>query len=524
MRNDDPRNRDREDVVLSVVQEVLNDDGVDLEDNFFSAGGDSMRSLQVVEGLSRRGFSLQVVDVLTADSLRHLAGHVRETPGSPAPRAEPDGRSSGLLLPPGATSIRPASQLQVGMLFLTEMAGEGTGIYLDFCGVRVAGALQYAALEKALAAVVERHEALRSFFDLGTQAVPAQVVLPHATVVPECATAASDDEATAVVRRWREEVVDEGIDTEQAPPLRCHVVVQPRHFRLSLATHHSMLDGWSFNRLLVDLLTEYDAALAGRAVALPAVPTSGDDFVRLERDAMSSPATQRYWRRHNQHFPVLGQMGELARASRQLVEPMSDDSWARLRRAAARFQVPLKSLCLAAHARAVGAWRDETEVVTGVVTNGRPEVDGADQLVGLFLNTVPVRLPVGRTWPDLAQAALDAEREMYPHRRYPLATMLAEHGGPVFDVTFNFTHFHLVRELEQLHSVSVDGWWDEDIATFPMMVDVFAEDPMRGTGTMVTFDPDQVEQSEAQDLSDRFQAALHEAAALVDDLSGGGRD
>ncbi|MEN3357965.1 MAG: hypothetical protein V7637_1947 [Mycobacteriales bacterium] len=516
MAGDDPRLRYRQDAVRAVVRDVLGDDTVELDDNFFTAGGDSMRSLQVIEGLARRGLAIEVADVLTAQTLGQLARCARVPVGPEAAGAGSPASGPALAPPAGASAIRPASGLQVGMLFLTEMAGPSTGIYVDFCGVRVSGAVEPGALRTALARVVARHESLRSYFDLASYPVAAQIVLPHATVAPEWSALGERDDARAVIARWRQQVVDEGIDTAAAPPLRCHVGTAPDHFWLTLATHHSVLDGWSFTRLMVDLLLHYDAAMGGTTAELPDIPSGGGaEFVRLERKAINSPAAQRYWRRHTEGAPRPVPGAEVARASRQLVAPLHEPAWAGLTRTAAALQVPVKSLCLAAHARAVGSWRGAAEVVTGLVTNGRPEIDGADLLVGLFLNTVPLALRTGGGWPEIARAALDAEREMYPYRRYPLATMTSDAGGPLFDVTFNFTHLHVVGELERLASVAVAGWWTEDVATFPVMVDVFTEDPMLGTGAMVSYDPDQVSPTAAQALLDELRAALLDASTAA---------
>src|SRR5262249_29847277 len=75
-----------------------------------------------------------------------------------------------------------------------------------------------------------------------------------------------------------------------------------------------------------------------------------------------------------------------------------------------------------------------------------PDHGDAARLCGLFLNTVPlrVRLRPG-SWLDLARQAFRAELDLMPHRRYPLARLQEEHGpGPLFETTFNFTHFHVI--------------------------------------------------------------------------------
>jgi non-ribosomal peptide synthetase component F len=83
--------------------------------------------------------------------------------------------------------------------------------------------------------------------------------------------------------------------------------------------------------------------------------------------------------------------------------------------------VPLKSVLLAAHAKVMGLLSGQSDVVTGYVTSGRPDQEDSARLLGLFLNTVPlrVRLQPG-TWSDLVQRAFRQEQELLPHRRVPL--------------------------------------------------------------------------------------------------------
>lgn len=520
MRRGEQERPNREDpvaAVVAVVREVLANNEITGEDNFFAVGGDSILALQVIVLAARRGLSIDVVDVLGADSLVELAGlavgRVRVAPG---PVAE-DAGGSELTLPPGASAILPASALQIGMMFLAEMAAPRSGAYLSFYGFRVAPA-DLSSLLVALEGLVERHEALRSRFDLVGHAVPAQVILPWAALEPEVVTAPSGVDVTGLLATWRRRIVDEGIDLSAAPVLRCLVVVSDNALWVGLATHHSLVDGWSFHRLVVDLLLLYDAALDGRVAGLPDVPSGmSAEFVHLEREALDSARARSHWDglARSRRSRIGGGRAEVASATRRVALEVAPGVWAGLERAAAALRIPAKSLCLAVHARALGRTRQIEEVWTGLVTDCRPEVDGADRVIGLFLNTVPLVLPAAGSWDKLARAAFDAERAMIPHRRYPLAAMTTAHGGPLFDVTFNFTHFHVLRELDGLRRAVADTWWTDDVATFSCMVNVFAQDPVLGTGATVSYDPDRVAASDARTLLGEIEAALTEASRLT---------
>ena len=129
---------------------------------------------------------------------------------------------------------------------------------------------------------------------------------------------------------------------------------------------------------------------------------------------------------------------------------------AALTRTAESLGVPLKSVLLAAHARVLAALGGRDDIVTGLVTNGRPEVAGAERIVGLFLNTVPLRVELDRvdTWADLVRSVFAAEKALLPHRWLPLAEMQKRQGGgPLFTTDFNFVNFHVYDALGGLQAL-----------------------------------------------------------------------
>ena len=124
--------------------------------------------------------------------------------------------------------------------------------------------------------------------------------------------------------------------------------------------------------------------------------------------------------------------------------------------------MPVKSVLLAAHLRVLALVGGQPDVISGVVANGRPEENGGERVLGLFLNTLPFRLKLrGGTWAELARQTYEAELEMLPHRRYPLAEMQRARGGrPLFEVAFNYTHFHVydgLREFDEVELLGADG-------------------------------------------------------------------
>ncbi|MCX2971882.1 MULTISPECIES: amino acid adenylation domain-containing protein, partial [Streptomyces] len=142
-----------------------------------------------------------------------------------------------------------------------------------------------------------------------------------------------------------------------------------------------------------------------------------------------------------------------------LVTVLPEELFDALEAAASRVGVPVKSVLLAAHLRALSLVTGTADVVTGLSSNGRLEESDGTEVRGLFLNTLPFRLtlPAG-SWADLARGVFRAERAALPHRRYPMAALQRELGGtPLFETGFVYNHFRHVAEMAAGGTAAVSG-------------------------------------------------------------------
>ncbi|MFD6156631.1 condensation domain-containing protein [Nocardia sp. NPDC060256] len=503
---------------LLLVLRAFVDDDIELEDNFYTKGGDSIIALRVVAAAQEHGLDIGLADLLLQPTVGELAGVLAAAAESVAdePLAGPDS-AAPIDLPAGVADRWQASALQSGLIYLCEMAADNPGLYHDFLGIRVAADFVEPLFRSALHGVCRRHAALRSSFDLASYDSAAQLIWFDIDDPLTVESSAAERDADDLVAHWRSRRLAEGFDWASAPLFRCHVVAGPDWFRLTIGIHHSIIDGWSFARLLVDLLSLYDAELAGRPARLAPAPSAGHrEFRALEHAAAESADSARFWQEQADARPLLFARPRFAGSADPSAEralPLHPGRAAALRRAAAAAGVPLKSLLLAVHGWALGRWVGRAhDVVTGLVVNGRPEIEGSDLLVGLFLNTVPLRLrSVTGPLRELAAQALAAEQHAMPHRRYPLARIEHTLGRPAFDVSFNFTHFHVYRELADLRRVRVDGWWAYDRASFPLLVNFVVDAPEFGTGVQIAFDPTMV----AYERIDVLTALLDEGLDLA---------
>lgn len=515
-------------ILLGVLRENLSVQEVGLDDKFYALGGDSLIALRVINDARERGIPLTLRDVMVHQSVRAMLSSpsVAAAPadGNPSEGHGPAGSAAPFSLlapedrtriPEGVQDALPASALQTGMLYLCETSQDPL-LYHSMDGWEVAAPFDESSFRTALDALARRHPALRTAFDFGGLSVPAQLVRADARPGLSIERAADADEGAALLRAWCDQQLAAPIDWRSPSLARCHVVALPDSFHTVLAVHHAILDGWSLSRMAVELMTLYAAAQDGADAGLPALsPDVQHDFLSAERAAADSPAAAAHWFRQADAPALLFDAAKHQKTpdADGRVEFALDAALVRSLSGVARMLgVPVKSVALAAHVRALGTWiRRDHDIVTGLVFNTRPPSAGSDLATGLFLNTLPVRFAtVDDTWAGLIRAAADAESEGAPHQAYPQAQIVERLGRPPFDVTFNFMHFHAYRELDRLASVPTRGWWRRGKPSFPFHVNVEisgAEGQVR-----IGFDPAFVARTSVEAYAGTLRRAL---ASLV---------
>jgi microcystin synthetase protein McyA len=149
-----------------------------------------------------------------------------------------------------------------------------------------------------------------------------------------------------------------------------------------------------------------------------------------------------------------------------------------LQRLAQATAVPLKSVLLAAHLRVVSQLSNQTEVLTGLICHARPGGPEAEQVLGMFLNVVPIRVQLPEdSWRSLVEEAFKSEQELFLFRHYPIAHFQgSERKLPHFETVFNFVHFHVYQHLKYLNSFSYLGVLFSDPFPYTLKVN-FIIDP-----------------------------------------------
>ncbi len=482
--------RTPEEAALAAIwAEVLKVDRVGVHDNFFALGGDSISSVRVLSLARAQGLRFSLPQLFQHQTIAQLIPHrlatMEETavPSGPFSLVTAAERTA---LPQDVEDAYPVSALQLGMLFHSSYV-ESTTFYHNVSTVRLSRTFDTVALRAAAAQLARRHPVLRTSFDLGGFSRPLQLV--HRTVeLPvteeDLSSLGPAEQEAAIARRFAEETALR-FALDRPPLLRFHVQhLAGGETQLFWTDHHAILDGWSVATLLSELFQLYQAVLA-QTDPPPAPVSTFRDFIALERAVLESGEARDFWSqrlRDTEPARLLAWHPTEVKDRTPVNVTLPEAVLAGLRELAGAAGGRLKNVLLAAHVWVLGRITGTRDVVTGLVTNGRPEADDGDRVLGLFLNTVPLRtMLTGGTWSDLVRQMFAAENELLPFRRYPLPEIQRELGAAqLFETSFNFINFYVLSEAAQAIGVKLEGARAMNETNIPLALD-FIQDSARDT-------------------------------------------
>lgn len=479
-----------ESTLADLFCDVLGLEQVGVHDSFFDLGGDSILAIQLKSRAQERGVGFEVSHLFDHQSVAALARIATGATHAAADRVERFALISDedrRKLPDDVEDAYPLSQLQAGMIFHSDYE-TGSTLYHEVFPSRIPLRFSQPALEHTLRTLCRRHEMLRTRFDLETYGVPLQLV-QRSAVIPlavQDLRGLPPDVQAARLDDWLRAAAGRAIDKTAAPLLAAQVHwLSDAQFCLTLDFHHAILDGWSHANLVTELLQRYQAELDGERLDSAPLAAHYRDYIALERAALASAPSRAFWLDHLRDFHGRDPQGRMdgsqpapSAAPAGSVETQVPITIARgtadgLNRLARTAKTTLKSVLLTAHLAALSVLTGSVDVATALVTNGRPEATDGDRQIGLFLNSVPLRLRVDApSWAALLERVIATERALFPHRHYPLPSILRDADDPAcLKVLFNYTHFHAYEALGELAAHASDNLGAAGDTSFSLGVD-----------------------------------------------------
>jgi amino acid adenylation domain-containing protein len=347
--------------------------------------------------------------------------------------------------------LYPLTGLQEGILFHA-LRGEAGGPYQVQLLCTLGEVHDPAAFRRAWEHAVARHPALRTVFAWEGLDRPLQLVRPRVEVEWVEEDWRGLDAAARAERRALRLADDRarGLSPGEAPLLRFALWrTGADEYELLWSHHHLLLDGWSLPLVFGEVFDAYRALRAGAEPPSSAARPFRDHVARLERQ--DAGAAERYWREALTGFaaptPVGRRDGGAARYA-EVHHRFTPERTRSLEGGARVHRVTLNALLQGAWGLLLSRYSGEEDVVFGATVSGRPaDLPGVESIVGMFVNTLPVRVRVrpgedAGAWLREIQAAQAEARE---HEHAPLGSIRewseVRGGEPLFHTLVAFENY-----------------------------------------------------------------------------------
>ncbi|ALP38878.1 non-ribosomal peptide synthetase [Paenibacillus sp. IHB B 3084] len=447
--------------LVSIWKDVLELERIGIKDNFFEAGGHSLRATHVISLIHKELHkNVQLKDLFqhpTIEQLAHVIEALEQTTYESIPVSE-------------NKPFYAVSSAQKRMYILNQL--DGAGISYNIPGaLTLTGSLDHKTLDNAFRQLIDRHETLRTSFETMNgepvqrvhDEVPFRMELIHAH-------GADPKETDELVRDFVQP-----FDLGQAPLFRVGMIeTDPEHHILLLDMHHIISDGTSINVLIQDFIRLY----AGDT--LPPLRIQYKDYAAWQQDQQQSERYRQqesYWlNTFVGELPVLDIPTDYPRPAVRSFEgdvlefTLNQRQSEGLKSIAVQTESTLYMVLLAAYTALLSHYSGQEDIIVGSPIAGRPHAD-LGSLIGMFVNTLAIRnYPEGgKTFRDYVLEVKENALKAFEHQDYPFEELVDKLGvdrdlsrNPLFDTMFALQN--LEQKEQQLEGLQLTPYPSEQTA------------------------------------------------------------
>ena len=435
-----------EEQVAAIWRAVLNVEQVGVHDDFFDVGGHSLLAMRVAARIhAATGIRISFRELFTARTVESLAARIAE-PGAQTV-AEDEA------IPVRADRTTAPLSFQQELLWLQAQMAPTAATYNVPLALRIRGPVDLTRLRSALAALSDRHEALRTAFEEAEDGPRQRIAAKARTNVMEVDLTEwdADEREQAALTHMRRAAL-EPFDLTRAPLMRATVIrLAPDDTILLVVVHHIVFDGGSVGILLDELFALYDGRSAD---TLPRIGAQYGDFAAWQRERLAGArldALRAFW-----HDELRGAPEQVSlpkekgargshREGRRVEGSVAAECLPALRRIGRERGATLYMTVLAAFQVLLHELSNDADIVIGSPVSGREHAE-LEGTIGFLANTLPMRArfdDAELTFDTLLQRTRDASLRAYEHQEMPyeqlLLNRIAEKQGPdaaLFSVLF----------------------------------------------------------------------------------------
>ncbi|MFJ9868219.1 amino acid adenylation domain-containing protein [Streptomyces sp. NPDC101165] len=421
---------------------------------------------------------------------------------------------------PGLTDVWPLTTIQSGLLFHAKLADTEFDVYHVQMVFHLAGQVDPQRLRTAGQALLDRHPNLRAAFvadatgDL-VQLIPGTVELPWRFLDLRHL---DGEERDAVFEQFVAEDRSVHFDPERPPLFRLALVLtDDERSELVLTGHHVLFDGWSLPHIVHDLMHLYGSD--GDTDGLPRIRSYRDylDWLAHRDREAAAPAWAEELTGVEGPTLLVPRTEPVVASGLGNVEVPIEDARA-LSRCAAALGVTLNTLVQGTWAILLSALTGQNDVVFGATVSGRPaDLPGVDEMVGMFINTLPVRVDCtpAQTLADLLTTLQSRQAALLDHHHYALADIQRDSGmSTLFDTLVLFESYPVDRSgisrATTAADIEVTGLRPFAGSHYPITLTASAEPHLR---LSLQYQQGVVEPGTAADVAARFTRVLRQVVA-----------
>ncbi|MBD2069683.1 amino acid adenylation domain-containing protein [Leptolyngbya sp. FACHB-671] len=363
--------------------------------------------------------------------------------------------------------VFPASFAQQRLWFIEQLL-PGDSLYVIPIVLRLTGVLQRSLLQRSIQAIVQRHESLRTTFEVvegqlvqvvvsqGSEgAIASELQMPLRLTDLRTLPANSREDA-AMAQIWEE--IQQPFHLHQGPLFRVRLwQLQETEHLLLLALHHIIFDEWSSGVLIRELGELYTAFVEDKPPVLPELTIQYADFSHWQRQWLQGDvinAQLHYWKQQLKDVPILSLPGAVSRSAVQSLgqrhqgasQLMELPQWLldALEELSQQFGVTLFMTLLAAFQTLLHRYSGQTDIAVGspIANRHRSELEG---LIGFLVNSLVLRtdLAGNPTFHEMLERVRDVTLAAYAHQDLPFEKLVEElqpirslGQNPLFQVVF----------------------------------------------------------------------------------------
>ncbi|MBX4267609.1 amino acid adenylation domain-containing protein, partial [Clostridium estertheticum] len=327
--------------------------------------------------------------------------------------------------------IYQLSPMQEGMLF-HKLLGKDKNAYFEHSSFRMTGRLEVELFEKSINKLIERYDVLRTLFIYEDQKRPLQIVLKEAKIKIWFEDISSQTSSGKIVfiKEFKERDMNKGFNLSTEISIRASIIkTDEENYIFILSFHHIILDGWSLPIIFNELMYIYNSLKESMPLKLRKVNDYSNYIKWLEKQDKKEALV--YWKKYLDDYEEQAQVLHIDKSFKDNKYINSEIKFSigreltdKLKNVAGKNKVTVNTIFQTVWGILLQRYNNAEDVVFGSVVSGRPaEIDGIENMVGLFINAVPVRIKstVDKTFKELIKEMHDCSIESKKYEYVSLA-------------------------------------------------------------------------------------------------------